>query len=140
MIYKLLTVGEKLFAMKTLRQLDRLDHLIPPDADMISVHRRMEKVKVVGAFDEADALCFIYWTYNPSEVLKRRYIAVGALKNLDRAMLKEMHWCAAYLTKEWELWGEIDADNLRGLKLGKLLGFKVEAVLDSKIIVKHERS
>ena len=139
MIYRLLTIGEKLYAIKRLRELDRLDHLIPPDADMISVHRKMERVKVVGAF-EADELRFIYWTYGQDACAKRRYIAVGALHTLDRAMFQSMRHCAEYLTREWELWGEIDADNPRGLKLGRLCGFSVEAVLDGRIIVKHERS
>lgn len=139
MMYRLLTVGEKLYALKRLDELDRLDHLLPPGADMISVRRRMETVKIVGAFDSG-ALGFIYWTYYPNAILKRRYIAVGALSTLDREMLREMRRVVEYLTREWELWGEIDADNPRGLKLGKLCDFRVEAVLDSRIIVKHERS
>lgn len=136
MNYRLLTWDEKVFVLKRLRELDRLDHLIPRDADMITIYRRMEKKKVVGAFDEA-GIAFIYWTYLPDDEAKRRYIAVGALRQLDREMIRQMKHCVRHLTEEWELWGEIDADNERGVKLGELCGFTVEAVLDSRIIVRH---
>lgn len=139
MNYRLLTWDEKLFVLKRLRELDRLDHLIPRDADMITIYRRMAKKKVVGAFDEA-GIAFIYWTYAQDAAAKRRYIAVGALRRITGKMLCEMHHVVEYLTQEWELWGEIDVDNPRGVKLAELFDFRVEAVLDSRIIVKHERS
>lgn len=139
MNYRLLTMDEKLYAMKRLRELDHLEHLIPHDADMMGVHRRMERVKVVGMFD-GDELIVVYWTYNRDAEAKKRFIAVGALVPLSRILLVEMRRVVGYLTREWELWGEIDADNPRGLHLGELCGFRVERVLDSRIIVKHERS
>lgn len=140
MNYRLLTLEEKIFVLDRLRELDHLDHLIPPNADMYTVYRRMQKKKVVGAFDEEGRLHYVYWTYGQDDEAKRRFIAVGALRPFDREMLCTMRHVVAYLTREWELWGEIDADNPRGVKLGELCGFTVEAVLGSRIIVKHERS
>ena len=140
MIYRLLNLEEKEAVLRKLREINHLEHLIPPDADMETVCRRMAKVKVVGAFDDAGNIAFVYWTYRADAELKRRCIAVGALDRITGVMLREMRRCVEYLTQEWELWGEIDADNPRGVHLGELCGFTVAGVRDSKIIVKHERS
>lgn len=140
MTYRMLTYHEKERVLERLRRIGHLDHLIPPDVNMETVCRKMAKARVVGAFDDAAAIRFVYWTYRPDAELKRRFIAVGALGRLTGEMLREMRRCVEYLTEEWELWGEIDADNPLGVHLGELCGFAVAGVRDSKIIVKHERS
>lgn len=136
MEYRYLTLGEKFEALQKLHELDRLEHLLPSGAINLEI---FERVKIVGAFDEDGEIAFVYWTYNPDAEAKRRFIAVGALRQLGREMLRQMRHVVSHLTREWELWGEVDADNPRGVKLAELCGFTVEAVLDSRIIVKHER-
>lgn len=140
MTYRFLTYHEKKRVLERLRCLGRLDHLIPPDVNMETVFRQMAKARVVGAFDDELDIAFVYWTYRPDADAGMRFIAVGALRRITREMLREMRRVVAYLTTEWELWGEIDADNPLGVHLAELCRFTVAGVRDSKIVVRHERS
>lgn len=139
MIFRYLTQNEKLFALSRLRELGRLDHLIPAATPASIVSYHVSKTRVVGGFD-GEMLRLIYWTYWADATLKLRYVAIAALVDFDRPMLRDMLHGIRHLTREWDLYGEIDADNVLGAKLAGLCGFNVVGRSDDKIIVKYERS
>ena len=139
MIYRYLSADEKLQTVKRLRELGRLDHLIPPSTPASIVSYRVSKTRVIGGFD-GEALQFIYWTYWADAQLKLRYVAFAALVPFSRQLLRDALHGIRHLTSEWDLFGEIDEDNLLGAKLAGLCGFTVVGRSDGKIIVKYERS
>lgn len=139
MIYRYLSADEKLQAVKRLRELGRLDHLIPAGTDLQLVADRAAKLRIVGGFD-GEALQFIYWTYWADAELKLRYVAFAALVHFDRQLLRDALHGIRHLTREWDLFGEIDEDNILGAKLAGLCGFTVVGRSDGKIIVKYDRS
>lgn len=138
MFFRYLSFEEKVAAMWRLREIGRLDHLVPAGAVECDVRHYLDRHKIVGGFD-GEALRLIYWTYWADAELKLRYVAFAALVPFDRQLLRDALHGIRHLTREWDLFGEIDEDNLLGAKLAGLCGFNVVGRSDGKIIVKHQR-